>query len=185
MHLSITLGYTPGCIGRITQLHAHYYNPLVGFGLPIESRVARELAAFCERFNPAQDGLWLVLDAARQEVHGSIAIDGANHSTRGAHLRWFITSDSIRGRGMGSQLLSQALAFCEQKAYPRVHLSTFEGLHAARHLYEKAGFQLIHQTRGHQWGVEVNEQIFEYAPASAAPMPTPTPTSVIAPQSKP
>jgi GNAT superfamily N-acetyltransferase len=76
-------------------------------------------------------------------------------------LRWFITSDAIRGRGMGRQLLAQALAFCQQKAYPRVHLSTFEGLHAARHLYEKAGFQLMHQAPGQQWGVQVNEQVFE------------------------
>ena len=162
MNLSITSGYTPGCIGRMVQLHAHYYHPLVGFGLPFESRVARELAAFCERFNPAQDGLWLVQDTATQEVHGSIAIDGADGFNRGAHLRWFITSDAIRGSGMGSQLLAQALAFCQQKAYPRVHLSTFEGLHAARHLYEKAGFQLKHQAPGQQWGVQVNEQIFEY-----------------------
>ena len=162
MQLSITSGYTPGCIGRIAQLHAHYYHALVGFGLPFESRVARELAAFCERFNPAQDGLWLVQDTATQEVHGSIAIDGADGFNRGAHLRWFITSEAIRGRGMGRQLLAQALAFCQQKAYPRVYLSTFEGLHAARHLYEKAGFQLMHQALGQQWGVQVNEQIFEY-----------------------
>ncbi len=165
MQLSITSGYTPGCIGRIIQLHAHYYYPLVGFGLPFESQVARELAAFCERYNPAQDGLWLARDAATQEVHGAIAIDGANSLTTGAHLRWFITSDAIRGSGMGRQLLAQALAFCQQKAYPRVHLSTFEGLHAARHLYEKAGFQLMHQALGQQWGTQVNEQIFEYTPA--------------------
>ena len=162
MLLSIQSGYTPGCIGRIAQLHAHYYHPLVGFGLAFESRVARELAAFCERYNPAQDGLWLAVDDTTQEIHGSIAIDGANASTQGAHLRWFITSDAIRGQGMGSQLLNQALRFCQQHAYPRVHLATFEGLRAARHLYEQSGFQLIHQARGQQWGAEVNEQIFEY-----------------------
>jgi len=42
----------------------------------------------------------------------------------------------------------------------RTVLWTFEGLHAARHLYEKSGFQLVEQYRGTQWGTEVNEQQF-------------------------
>jgi hypothetical protein len=37
---------------------------------------------------------------------------------------------------------------------------TFEGLDAARHLYEKNGFRLAEQQRGIQWGREVNEQRF-------------------------
>lgn len=167
MRWTITSGYTPGCIGRIAQLHAEYYHPLVGFGLPFESRVARELAQFCERFNPAQDGLWLVRDAATQTVHGSIAIDGSQAATRGAHLRWFITSNALRGQGLGRALLHQAMDFCQQQGYAHVYLSTFEGLHAARHLYEAAGFELTHQALGQQWGVQVNEQIFEYRRAAA------------------
>lgn len=162
MHLSIQTGYTPGCIGRIAQLHAHYYHPRVGFGLPFESRVARELAAFCDRYDPTQDGLWLAVDSSTLKIQGSIAIDGAQAASEGAHLRWFITSDAVRGSGIGTLLLNQAMAFCLARAYAKVHLSTFEGLHAARHLYEKAGFQLVHQARGQQWGTEVNEQIFEW-----------------------
>ena len=40
---------------------------------------------------------------------------------------------------------------------------TFEGLGAARHLYEKAGFRLVEEHKGTQWGSEVNEQRFECA----------------------
>jgi GNAT superfamily N-acetyltransferase len=161
MHLSIQTGYIPGCIGRIAQLHAHYYHPRVGFGLPFEGRVALELAAFCDRYDPTQDGLWLAVDPSTLEIHGSIAIDGAQASSQGAHLRWFITSDAVRGSGVGTRLLNQAMAFCLARPYAKVHLSTFEGLHAARHLYENVGFQLVHQAPGRQWGTEVNEQIFE------------------------
>jgi hypothetical protein len=35
------------------------------------------------------------------------------------------------------------------------------GLNAARHLYEKAGFSLVEQQAGTQWGTQVNEQRFE------------------------
>lgn len=78
-----------------------------------------------------------------------------------AHLRWFITSEQIRGAGIGSSLLSSALAFVQARGYRRVYLWTFEGLDAARHLYEKTGFRLIQQRLGSQWGTTVNEQCFE------------------------
>jgi GNAT superfamily N-acetyltransferase len=88
-------------------------------------------------------------------------IDGSHAGQDGAHLRWFITSDSIRGTGIGTALLTSAMAFCRLQCYERVYLWTFEGLSAARHLYEKFGFRLVHQQRGTQWGSEVNEQRFE------------------------
>ena len=79
----------------------------------------------------------------------------------GAHLRWFITADDVRGKGVGNALLAAAMAFCRARGYARVYLWTFDGLDAARHLYEKFGFQLAQQQRGSQWGVEVDEQRFE------------------------
>ena len=160
MALSIHEGYLPGCIGRITEIHAHYYQRLAGFGLPFETRVARELAQFCDRYVAGRDGLWLGLND-RLSVEASIAIDGSRAETEGAHLRWFIASDRARGSGIGTALLARAMQFCRARRYERVYLWTFEGLDAARHLYEKSGFRLVTQQRGTQWGAEVNEQRFE------------------------
>jgi GNAT superfamily N-acetyltransferase len=152
--------YLPGAIGRIVELHARYYSELVGFGLPFESKVAREVSAFCEEYDSKRDGLWLVLQDGL--IEGSIAIDGSHAEQDGAHLRWFITSDKVRGTGLGTALLTAAMDFCRSQHYQRVYLWTFEGLGAARHLYEKFGFRLVHQQRGTQWGTEVNEQKFEF-----------------------
>jgi GNAT superfamily N-acetyltransferase len=159
MRVSVEKGYVPGCIGRICELHARYYSKLVGFGLPFESKVARELAEFCTRYDGQRDGLWLAIYDG--QVHGSIAIDGVHADGEGAHLRWFITSDEIRGGGTGTALLSAAMDFCKIRRYQQVYLWTFAGLNSARHLYEKFGFQLVHQQRGAQWGLEVDEQRFE------------------------
>lgn len=156
--MDIQLGYRPGCIGRITELHARYYAAAAGFGLAFEAKVASELASFCERYTEGRDGLWLVMDG--DEIHGAIAIDGGHHAEQGAHLRWFITSDATRGQGLGGRLLGTALDFCRQHAYRRVHLWTFDELHAARHLYEKHGFRLARTERGARWGREVNEQLY-------------------------
>lgn len=159
MTVTIHKGYIPGSIGKIVELHAHYYSQLVGFGLPFESKVARELSEFCEQYDDNRDGLWIALKYGR--IEGSIAIDGSRAERDGAHLRWFIASDNVRGKGVGASLLSSAMEFCKARHYEQVYLWTFEGLGAARHLYEKFGFRLVFQQRGTQWGTEVTEQRFE------------------------
>jgi GNAT superfamily N-acetyltransferase len=156
---SIIAGPVPGAVGRIVQMHGEYYGGTWGFGVAFESRVARELAEFLDRFDPVRDGLWLAMLEGR--IEGAVAIQGQG---RVAHLRWFIAADRFRGQGMGERLLQTAIGFCRERRFPLVDLWTFAGLHAARHLYEKHGFRLVEERVGDQWGAEVNEQRFELAP---------------------
>ncbi|MDH3713618.1 MAG: GNAT family N-acetyltransferase [Gammaproteobacteria bacterium] len=157
-NIDITRGYVPGVLGRVVELHGKYYHEYWGFGLFFESRVAADLAEFLERYDAVRDGFWVA--AADGSVEGSIAIDGLHAEDEGAHLRWFIVSDILRGTGVGARLLDTAIEYCRQRRYSRIYLHTFEGLAAARHLYEKCGFLLVEQTTGTQWGTEVNEQKF-------------------------
>lgn len=159
MDLAVTEGWAPGCIGRIAQLHAEHYSAASGFGLAFEAKVARELAGFCEQARPGRDGLWLAQTGGA--IEGSVVIDGAHAADAGAHLRWFITSPTLRGKGAGRQLLARALAFADGCGYRRTYLWTFEGLDTARHLYEALGFRLVQQRPGQQWGTLVQEQRFE------------------------
>lgn len=159
MKIQISKGYQPGCIGRITELHSTYYNRHSGFGLYFEAKVARELAEFMQAYDERRDGIWLAtIDGA---IEGSIAIDGAHAAEDGAHLRWFIVSDRMRGSGCGNALLQAAVNHCLSQGFPRTSLRTFDGLTAARHLYEKYGFRLVNEQRGVSWGAEVSEQCFE------------------------
>ena len=157
--VEIVKGYTPGSIGRVAELHGTYYHKHWGFGPFFEARVATDLSEFIKRYDEGRDGFWTASLEGR--VEGSIAIDGANAEMKGAHLRWFILSDILRGQGIGSRLIDIAIGFCRDKGFKRVYLWTFEGLDAARHLYEKTGFELLEQVKGTQWGKEVNEQRFE------------------------
>ena len=122
MTVTIHHGVLPGAIGRIAELHATYYNALAGFGVFFEAKVAREVADFCERYVDTRDGLWLAI--LNDRIEGSIAIDGSHAESDGAHLRWFITSEQIRGAGNSSSLLSSALALAQgvqqAKGLPRV-----------------------------------------------------------------
>ena len=157
--VQIIRGYIPGSLGRVAELHGTYYHQHWGFGLFFEAKVATELAAFLGRYDEQKDGFWTAL--VEGHIEGSITIDGAHAATEGAHLRWFIMSDELRGKGVGNQLMNTAMDFCRSRGYRRVYLWTFEGLNAARHLYEKNGFRLVEQHKGNQWGREVNEQRFE------------------------
>jgi len=152
-------GYIPGAIGRIAELHANYYHSKWGLGLFFEAKVAAELSEFLSRFDERRDGFWIV--CLKNRVEGSIAIDGIKATTEGAHLRWFILSPEAQGRGFGNRLMEEAVSFCKKRNYRRVYLWTFEGLHAAHHLYEKFGFKLVKQEEGTQWGKKVIEQKFE------------------------
>lgn len=159
MNEVIAKGYIPGAIGRMVELHGTYYHQSWGFGLFFEVKVATEMSEFLSRYDELRDGFWILCKNNR--VEGGISIDGINAFTIGAHLRWFILSPEMRGRGFGNRLMEEAVSFCRQNGYRKIYLNTFEGLHPARHLYAKFGFKLAHQVEGTQWGTRVLEQRFE------------------------
>ncbi len=157
--LTIENRYLPGSIGRVTELHGVYYSRHWGFGQYFESKVAVELSGFLDRYDDNRDGIWLAVLNDRAE--GSLIIDGVHAEDKGAHLRWFIVSEALQGGGIGRILINRAMHFCRDRNYKKVYLWSFEGLHAARRLYEDSGFRLVKEQRGVQWGTEVNEQCFE------------------------
>lgn len=159
MEPAILQGYFPGVIGRITEAHAVYYHRHWGFDASFETQVATELAAFAASYDPLRDGLWAALHEDR--MVGSIAIDGREAFTAGARLRWFLVDPETQGSGTGARLAKTAVDFCRQRGYPRVFLWTFEGLTAARRLYEKCGFGLCEEHDVAQWGRRIREQKFE------------------------
>jgi GNAT superfamily N-acetyltransferase len=63
--------------------------------------------------------------------------------------------------GIGRRLLEQAVSFCRSVGMARVSLWTFQGLDAARSLYEAAGFRITEERPVHQWGGKICEQKFE------------------------
>jgi GNAT superfamily N-acetyltransferase len=157
--VDIKNGYVPGSIGRVAEMHGTYYHDNWDFGLFFEAMVATDLSEFLSRYERTRDGFWTASMNGR--VEGHITIDGHHAEEQGAHLRYFIVSDSVRGKGIGCRLINTAMDFCRQAGHKKVYLWTFEGLHPARHLYERAGFRLVEQRTGSQWGTRVNEQRFE------------------------
>jgi DNA-binding MarR family transcriptional regulator/GNAT superfamily N-acetyltransferase len=158
----IVAGYAPGVIGEVVAMHgATYARPPFGFGRYFEAKVAAELAEFSDRLDRPMNRLWTARRASR--VVGSVAIDGEKLGGGNARLRWFIVDGAMRGQGLGRELLTAALAFCEGRQFTSIDLWTLRGLDAARRLYEESGFSLVEEFEGDQWGARVIEQRFRRA----------------------
>ncbi|WP_414832151.1 GNAT family N-acetyltransferase [Afifella sp. YEN Y35] len=155
---TISQGYRPGIVGRMLQMHAEYYARTVGFGSAFETRLATDMGTFFSRLENEANGFW-VADMDGLPV-GTIAIDGEDLGKGIAHLRWFITAEGLRGQGIGKRLIDTALRFADSRGMRETRLWTFQGLDAAKHLYERVGFELVEEKLGQQWGSEVLEQQF-------------------------
>jgi len=153
--VDINVGYAPGLIGQTVAMMQKHMNHHHGFGAHFECRIATDMAEFASRLDSPRNEIW------RAEINGrlvgSVSIDGEDLGDNLAHLRWFVVSEDVRGRGVGKALLAQALTFCDELEVRETHLWTVKGLDAARYMYEKSGFLLAEEYIGDQWGDEITE----------------------------
>ncbi len=152
-------GYYPGVIGKITEIHAVYYAENWGFDISFEIQVASELSQFMDEYQVGRDGFWAAASAG--QFAGAIVIDGHAPGSDGARLRWFIVDPRFQGRGIGTALMSKAMAFSKEAGFSKVFLWTFKGLEAARRQYERAGFVLTEENQIGKWGTTILEQKYE------------------------
>ena len=155
----IVEGYQTGMIGDVAAMHGRTHGHIVGMGPTFESVVARAMAEFMTRIDNPVNNSWSVTENGA--VIGSISIDGEDLGNNIAHLRWFILSERLRGKGLGKALLKKALEHCDRLGFDEIHLWTLKGLDAARALYERNGFVLADEYVGDQWGKSVTEQMFK------------------------
>ena len=151
----IDSGYTPTIIGRTVEMLHGYMNKHFNFGVKFESRIITDMTEFISRIDSPRNEIWHARLGDR--IVGSISIDGEDLGNGLAHLRWFTVSDEARGSGVGNNLLTEAVKFCDLQAYREIHLWTVKGLDAARKLYLRHGFELAEEYKGDQWGSEVTE----------------------------
>lgn len=152
-------GYKPGALADVVGLHMAYYHQNWGFGLEFETKVASELAEFLSRYATERD-LFLAVYLPTGKCVGSITLDCQGAEEKGAHVRWFIVDQEFAGRGVGRQLMTKAVNHCDKLGFSKSFLTTFEGLHAARKLYESFDYVLTEERDVDQWSGGVKEQLF-------------------------
>ena len=156
---AIRLADRPGDVGEVIALHGRLYAEEYGLDATMEGYVASGIGEWITGPSAGPGRLWVV-DGDRG-VAGAIAITAASRQV--ALLRWFLLDASLRGRGLGRELLDRALEFARESGYERVVLETFSELEGAAALYGAAGFERVDAWRVELWGRELERERYELA----------------------
>jgi len=149
--------HRPGDMGWIIHRHGTLYAEEYRWDETFEALVAEIAAKFIRTFDPKREHCWI---AEREgEIVGSVFL--VRKSPTVGQLRLMYVEPKVRGLGIGSRLVEECLRFARQVGYRKVVLWTNSVLVAARHIYEKAGFRLIHSEPHRSFGHDLVGETWE------------------------
>jgi DNA-binding MarR family transcriptional regulator/N-acetylglutamate synthase-like GNAT family acetyltransferase len=149
--------HRPGDMGWIVHRQAILYAEEYGWDETYEALAAEIVAQFIRNYDPKRERCWIAeKDGARV---GAVFV--AKASDEVAKLRLLHVESETRGLGIGKRLVEECVRFARQTGYQKITLWTQSILHAARHLYEQAGFHVVQEQQHHSFGKDLTAETWE------------------------
>ena len=141
--------HRPGDMGWVVHRHGALYAREYGWDERFEALVATIVAKFVEHFDPKRERCWI---AEREgEIVGSVFL--VSKSATVAQLRLLLRrAGGARARASAAGWSTSASASPASTGYRKIVLWTNSILHAARHIYETAGYRLVDEEPHHSFG---------------------------------
>src|SRR5579864_3614818 len=143
--------HQPGDMGWVIHRHGTLYAQDYGWDERFEALVAEIAAKFIQKFDPKRERCWIAEKDGG--MVGSVFL--VRESEKVARLRLLLVEPSARGLGIGNRLVEECTRFARQAGYKKITLWTQSILHAARHIYKKAGYRLVEQERHREFGYDL------------------------------
>jgi len=141
----------PGDLGFVVHRQALLYWNEYGWDARFEALLAEIAARFLREFKPGRERGWIAERGG--EILGAVLV--VEKSAREAQLRLLYVEPQARGLGLGRRLVQACVDFARAADYDALVLWTDASLHAARRLYQAAGFELLEEERHHSFGHEL------------------------------
>ena len=143
--------HQPGDMGWVIHRHGVLYAQEHGWDERFEALVAEITARFIQKFDPKRERCWIAEKDGG--IVGSVFL--VRESEEVARLRLLLVEPSARGLGIGNRLVDECTRFAKLAGYKKITLWTQSILHAARHIYKKAGYRLAKQERHREFGYDL------------------------------
>lgn len=150
--------HEPGDMGWVIFRNAVVYAEEYKWDERYEALVANICADFINNFDPKKERCWIAeMDGER--VGSVFLVRGDDEKT--AKLRLLIVEPKARGLGLGSRLVDECARFAKRSGYEKITLWTNSVLTAARHIYQKAGYQTVKKEKHRSFGQDLVGETWE------------------------